>query len=337
MPKSEGQKLKLLYLMDILLEESDEEHPLSVGQLLAALARRGISAERKAIYSDMEALCAYGLDVVTVKGKGNAYFIGERPFQLAEVKLLVDAVQSAKFLSEGKSRQLIQKICRMAGRHQGGLLQRQVQVQGRAKTFNEQTYYNVDAIHTAMAADRKIRFYYYEWVVDAAQPHLYARKARHGGAAYTVSPWTLVWDDEFYYLLAYDEAAGIIKHYRVDKMERIVGTEEKRAGRAAFEEMDMAGFSKRIFGMYGGREQAVRLRMHKRLIQVVADRFGSGTIIHLSGKEHFSFTTKVTVSPQFFSWLLGFGADAQVLAPENVVQEARRRAQELVRLYNQGE
>lgn len=337
MAKSANQKLKLLYLVDILTEESDEEHPLSVADLIERLQRRDIAAERKSIYDDMESLAGYGLDVVTVKGRSNAYFLGERDFQLAEVKLLVDAVQSAKFLTEGKSRELIKKICRLAGRHQGGLLQRQVQVQGRAKTFNERTYYNVDAVHTAMAEDRKIQYYYSEWATDPASPKAYSRKLRRGGAAYQVSPWTLVWDDEFYYLLAYDEAAGIIKHYRVDKMEKISILKEKREGRQIFDQLDMVGFSKRMFGMYGGTEENVRMRMHNSLIGVVLDRFGTDVIIHKSAEEYFTFTAKVVVSPQFFSWLFGFGSKAQVLAPENVVQQAKQNAQELQNLYNPGE
>lgn len=337
MPKSVNQKMKLLYLVDILKEESDEEHPLCVADLIERLARYDITAERKSIYDDMEALCAYGLDIVTVKGRNNAYFLGERPFQLAEVKLLVDAVQSAKFLTTGKSRELIKKICLLAGRHQGGLLQRQVQVQGRPKTVNERTYYNVDAIHTAMAEDNQIKFYYSEWVVDQASPKAYCRKLRHGGGAYQVSPWTLVWDDEFYYLLAFDEKADIIKHYRVDKMERIAITKTKRQGRDAFAKQDMADFSKRMFGMYGGVVEDVRLRMHNRLIGVVADRFGTDVIIHKSGEQHFTFTAKVTVSPQFFSWLFGFGADAQVLSPRQVLQQAQAKARELQNLYNSTE
>lgn len=334
MPKSPNQKLKLLYLVDILREESDEEHPLSTADLIERLARRDITAERKSIYDDMEALTAYGLDVVTVKGRSNAYFLGERDFQLAEVKLLVDAVQSAKFLTAGKSRELIRKICRLAGRHQGGLLQRQVQVQGRAKTFNERTYYNVDALHTAMAEDRKIQYYYSEWAVDPSAPKAFSRKLRRGGSAYRVSPWTLVWDDEFYYLLAYDEKAGIIKHYRVDKMEKISILPQKREGRQIFEQLDMANFSKRMFGMYGGTQEDVRMRMHDSLIGVVLDRFGTDVIIHKSGSQHFTFTAKVVVSPQFFSWLFGFGTGAQVLAPQSVVQQAQQKAKELQDLYN---
>lgn len=334
MPKSPNQKLKLLYLVDILRDESDEEHPLSTADLIERLGRRDITAERKSIYDDMEALTAYGLDVVTVKGRSNAYFLGERDFQLAEVKLLVDAVQSAKFLTAGKSRELIRKICRLAGRHQGGLLQRQVQVQGRAKTFNERTYYNVDALHTAMAEDRKIQYYYSEWAVDPSAPKAFSRKLRRGGSAYRVSPWTLVWDDEFYYLLAYDEKAGIIKHYRVDKMEKISILPQKREGRQIFEQLDMAGFSKRMFGMYGGTQEDVRMRMHDSLIGVVLDRFGTDVIIHKSGPQHFTFTAKVVVSPQFFSWLFGFGTGAQVLAPQSVVQQAQQKAKELQDLYN---
>ena len=334
MAKSPNQKLKLLYLMEILTQESDEEHPLGVADLIQRLENRGITAERKSVYDDMEALSAYGLDIVTVKGRRNGYFLGERDFQLAEVTLLVDAVESAKFLTAGKSRDLIKKICFLAGRHQGALLQRQVQVQGRAKTFNERTYYNVDAIHTAIAEDSMISFHYFEWVVDPSLPRNFEQKLRRDGELYKASPWVLVWDNEFYYLLAYDEKSDIIKHYRVDKMEKISILKEKRLGRHAHDQLDMANFSKRMFSMYGGVEEDVRLRMHNRLIGVVADRFGVDIIIHKSGNDHFTFTARVVVSPQFFSWLLGFGADAQVLAPQSVLEQAKEKVQELQNLYN---
>lgn len=333
MPKSPNQKLKLLYLAKILSEESDEAHPLTIADLAAALARRGIAAERKSLYDDLEALERFGLDIVVLRGRGNAYYLGERHFQLPEIKLLVDAVQSAKFISLGKSQALIIKICALASRHQGGVMQRQVYVQGRAKTFNEHSYYNVDAIQNALAENRQIQFRYYEWVVAPKSARLFTRRWRHGGRPYQVSPWSLLWDDEFYYLLAYDEAAGIIKHYRVDKMDDIALCGEARSGRAVFEGLDLAQYNTRTFGMFGGTETAVRLRFANRLVGVVVDRFGQNVIIHADGPHHFVTTVQAVVSPQFFSWLFGFGAEVEVLAPQALIHCLRQELAAVSALY----
>lgn len=334
MPKSANQKLKLLYLVKILQEESDEAHPLTVSQLISALAQRGIAAERKSIYDDMEQLAHFGYDIVTVRGRGNAYYLGERTFQLPEVKLLVDAVQSAKFISAGKSRELIRKICSLTSRHQGVLMQRQVHVAARAKTQSERAYYNVDAIHSAIAAGRQIQFLYYEWVVDEKAPRLLARRARHGGEAYQVSPWTLLWDDEYYYLVAWDDAAAMMKHYRVDKMADIAQCEAPRAGQAAYEALDMAQYTQMVFGMFGGAQTHVKLRFANSLVGVVADRFGPDILIQKSGQAHFTVMVKVVPSPQFLSWVFGFGTDVQVLQPQELVEEIRREVAGLAALYD---
>ena len=333
MPKSANQKLKLLYLLKILEEESDEAHPLGVSELITALGRHGIAAERKSIYDDIELLADFGYDVITTRGRRNAYYLGQRRFEAPELKLLVDAVQSAKFITEGKSRALIKKICGLASRHEGNLLQRQVHVAGRAKTFNERTYYSVDAIQTAIGQNRQISFQYFEWAVDAKDRKLFARRWRHGGSRYRVSPWSLLWDDEYYYLLAYNEADGIIKHYRVDKMDALRAEDTPRAGREDFEKLDVAHFSQSIFGMFGGREEEVRLRFANRLIGVVVDRFGRDIIIHRQGDGHFTLTVKVVISPQFLAWLYGFGGEVKVLSPESLVQQVKAGIEELAEVY----
>lgn len=318
MPKSAGQKLKLLYLMQILLDNSDEAHPLSVQDLIAALDRKGVAAERKSIYDDMEALEQFGLDIVTVRGRGNAYYIGERTFQLPELKLLVDVVQSSNFITEKKSGELIRKISSLTSVYESLLLRRQVYVTGRTKAINEEIYYNVDKIHSAISENKKIRFLYFEWVVDRSYPHLFDRRFRHGGAPYLISPWALTWDDENYYLIGFDSAAGIIKHYRVDKMSDIRVADEERDGQSHFERFDIARYTKMTFGMFSGEETDVRLRFHNRLIGVVVDRFGRDIMIHPSSGEHFALTVRVAVSPKFISWLFGFGSQVEVLAPDSV-------------------
>lgn len=333
MARQSNQKSKLLYISHYLLQESDETHPVTTNQIIAMLEGHGISAERKSIYDDIETLCEFGMDIITVRGRSNSYYLGARDLQLPEVKLLVDAVQSAKFITAGKSQSLIQKICRLASRHQAQQLQRQVYVRGRSKTSNERTYYNVDAIQSAISENRQITFHYFEWAVDHTQPHLFVRRLRRGGSLYTVSPFALLWDDEYYYLVAYDDDAGIIKHYRVDKMSDISLCTAARTGQQVFGELDMAEYTKSVFGMFGGKEEKVRLRFANSLIGVVVDRFGPDIIIHKSGNNHFTTTISAVVSPQFFSWVFGFGASAQILAPDYVVQLIAQEAHSICALY----
>lgn len=336
MAKSPNQKYKLLYLLQILTQESDELHPLSIQQIIEALARYEIAAERKSVYDDIAILIDFGYDIVVQKGRSNTYFLGSRDFELVELKLLVDAVESAKFITAKKSQSLIQKICHMTSKYQAQLMQRQVHVQDRAKTFNELTYYNVDTIHSAIAQNRQIQFRYYSWVVDPASPKLFARKARRGGA-YTVSPWSLLWDDEYYYLIAYDPRAQHIKHYRIDRMEQVTVCKSHRDGQKAFLALDIAQYSKSMFGMFGGAPTSIRLRMHNRLIGIIVDRFGTDIIIHKSGPDHFIIHANVIVSPQFYSWLLGFETEAQVLSPDWVVDSIRDKIQAIDHLYKKPE
>lgn len=333
MAKQENQKIKLLALLRILEQQTDERHPITVRQLIEELGRFGVNAERKSIYADIEALQLFGVDIVVVRGKSNAYYLGERGFQLAELKLLVDSVQAAKFITNKKSTELIHKLGGLTSRHEAGMLQRQVHVQGRAKTMNEGIYYNVDTLHGAIQENRKITFKYYEWAVSPSSRKLYERRWRRGGKPYEISPWSMLWDDENYYLIGYDAQAGMLKHYRVDKMENIQILQAPRQGRALFEALDMVGYTTRTFGMFGGQEMDVRLRFTNRLIGVVIDRFGKDSMIQLAGDEHFTLTVKAQISPQFISWILGFGAEAQVLSPPEVVENVLQTIRGVAGLY----
>lgn len=333
MPKGANQKLKLLYLAQLLQQKSDEEHPLTVGEMITALAAVGIDAERKSIYDDMEALQRFGLDVVTVRGRSNAYYLGQREFELPELKLLVDAVESAKFVTAEKSRALIQKICALASQHQGSLMQRQVHMAGRAKTVNQRTYYNVDAIHSAIAGNGQLSFQYFKWELDLKAARRLARKAQWNGRRYRVSPYALLWDDEYYYLVAYDAAAQKLKHYRVDRMDHIRAEESPRLGQEAFAQTDLAAYSQSVFGMFGGARQDVRLRFSNRLLDVAVDRFGTDLFVQPSGEGHFEVTVQVVVSPQFFGWLFGLGGEAAVVGPPQLVRQTQTQLEEIAALY----
>ena len=328
MPRSARQKLKLLYIMDYLLQSSDAEHPVTTRQLIAHLASHDIAAERKSIYDDIEALRAYGLDVEQVaEGQFYGYYVASRRFELPELKLLVDSVQSSKFITQRKTNALIRKIETLASSYDAQRLQRQVYVAGRVKTMNESIYYNVDAVHAGISEDKKIRFRYFEYTVAKE------RRYRRDGAYYIVSPYALTWDDENYYMVAYETETDSIRHYRVDKMTNIATVDEPRDGAAAYRSLDMAMYSRKVFGMFSGTEERVRLRFAKHLVGAVLDRLGQDVSIIPDGNEHFTVSADVVVSPQFFAWLCGFGADAQLLAPTNAAEQMKAHIEEIAALY----
>lgn len=320
MAKGINQKLKLVRLMQIMLEQTDDKHSLTMKQILTELQRYGITAERKSIYTDIEQLRVYGIDIIGEKrNKTYYYHVGEREFELAELKLLVDAVQSSKFITEKKSKKLIKKLEGFLSKYEAKKLQRQVFVSGRIKTMNESIYYNVDMIHEAIASNVKIKFQYYKWDVNKNIV------LRHDGAYYYISPWGLLWEDENYYLIGYDSAAGIIKHYRVDKMLSLELTQDKRKGREHFKEYDMAIYTKKHFGMFDGKEERVKIEFENYFAGVVIDRFGKDVIMRKSDDEHFIVNVDVAVSEQFLGWLFALGSGAKIVGPENVVERMREQ------------
>ena len=319
MARSAYQKLKPLYIMNYLLQNSDEDHLVSMSQLIEHLAAHGIPSERKSVYDDIEALRVFGLDIVQGgSGKNAGYYIANRSFELPELKLLVDSVQSSKFITHKKTATLIKKIETLASIHEAQLLNRQVYVKNRIKTMNESIYYNVDAVHSAIAGNSKISFRYMVWNLEK---QLVPKSDR----AVTVSPWALVWDDENYYMIAFDGESGIMKHYRVDKMKDIRCLQEPREGRESFKGFDAAGFAKKTFGMYGGRTEKVTLECDNSLVGPILDRFGTDVIIVPSGEERFKVTHEVAVSGQFFGWLVGLGPGVRIVYPQNVADEFRDR------------
>ena len=315
MARSANQKLKCLYLRQFLLENTDEAHPVTVSQMIDYLARHDIAAERKSIYDDIDGLRSYGLDIEYRKAQDGGYFIANREFQLPELKLLVDAVQSSKFLSLRKSNELIAKLEKLASRHEAQALRRQVYVTHRIKNMNESIYYNVDALHSAIAAGSRITFRYFDWDMNGK------KKYRHEGKRYRISPWALLWDDENYYLVGYDAEHAERRHYRVDKMESITQTGEERLGKELFAGFDPAAYSRKVFGMYGGEPQKVTLRFESSMSNIVFDRFGRELILTPDREGGFTVTVEVVPSPQFFAWLTGLGAPVKILFPQPIVQQ----------------
>lgn len=306
------QKIKILYLMKILLEETDDEHGMTLEELSDALSRCGVDAERKTLYDDLDVLRTFGIDIEKRKDKTVRYHVVSREFELPELKLLVDAVQSSKFITHRKSLELIKKLESVASRHQAQQLQRQVFVSNRIKSMNESIYYVVDDIHEAISTDSQITFQYFEWNAQKE------KQLRHDGKLYQVSPWALTWDDENYYLIAYESESEKIKHYRVDKMLKIRVMQEKREGAENFRNFDMALYSKKTFSMFGGEEAMVTLQCHNRLAGIILDRFGQDTTFFKVDAEHFEIHVKVAVSPLFLTWTLNFGSDLKITAPTHV-------------------
>ena len=328
MARSSFQKLKILYIMEYLLKYSDEEHLVTVAQLIKELDRHGIQAERKSIYADTEALREYGVDIVQGgAGRTAGYYVASRDFELPELKLLVDSVQSSKFITHKKTLGLIRKIEQLASTYEAQQLRRQVHVTHRVKTDNEAIYYNVDEIHRGIAANKKIRFHYFEYTPEKK------RRFRKEGDWYVVSPFALTWDDENYYMVSFDSGAGLIKHFRVDKMADISVTEEARDGESIYQALDMGVYARKTFGMFTGRETGVKLRFENALAGAVIDRLGQDVMMIPDGGEHFTVQTDVVISPQFFAWVCGFGGRAKILGPESAVEEMKLHVRTIAELY----
>lgn len=328
MAKGSNQKLKLLYLAKIFSEKTDEEHGLTVQEIIALLNRNEISADRKTLYLDFEELRHFGLDIVSEQdGRNVRYRLASRDFELPELKLLVDSVQASRFITEIKSRELIRKLGTLVSVHEARQLQRQVSLSGRVKTMNESIYYSVDAIHSAISDNRKIRFRYFQWNVRKEE------ELRRSGNWYRISPWQLIWREENYYLLGFDSEAGIMKHYRVDKMRDIARLEEPREGREVFESMDIPRYTRGVFGMFGGEATAVKLRCKDDMAGAFIDRFGKDISLIPAEAEHFHVTIDVSVSESFLGWIIGLGDGVEILGPDAVLERMRRRLAQLNARY----
>ena len=328
MPKGTNQKFKLYRLAQIMLEQTDDEHYITMPEIKEELARYDITADRKSIYADLRDLEVLGIEVEGEQdGKGYHSHVVSRPFELPELKLLVDAIQSSKFITEKKTNALIRKLEKQVSRYEAMKLQRQVFVSGRIKTMNESIYYTVDAIHNAISENRKICFQYFQWNVKKEM------ELRRDGAWYHISPWGLSWDDENYYLVGYDPDAGEIRHYRVDKMLHIRMSDEPREGKEHFTKLDMADYAKKSFGMFGGKEQTVKLLVDNSLAGVIIDRFGKEVMMIPADQEHFTVNVTVMVSSVFLGWVFSLGERVKILGPEEVAEKMRKEGERLLRQY----
>ncbi len=311
-----------------MVEKTDDDHVLTMPQIIQQLEGYGVSADRKSLYDDIETLRVLGIDVIGEKrGKSFTYHVGSKKFDVAELKLLVDSIQSSKFITERKSNDLIKKLTEFASEYEASQLKRQVVVKGRVKTMNESIYYLVDDIHNAIINNRRITFEYLKWNVNK---EMEPRRE----SLYEVSPWVLTWDDENYYLIGFDSHDGIIKHYRVDKMRNITVTEELREGRDHFEHFDLAAYSRMSFGMFGGEDVKVRLSFRDDMAGVILDRFGKDITI-LPGEDEGWHETHVNValSDQFFGWIFSIGTGVRIAGPVAVVEKYRDLLDQTIQMY----
>ena len=316
MPKSDNQKLKIFYILNYLQKNSHENKPVRASELIDMLDRQhNIRCDRKTVYSDISALIDYGIDIITRPGKNGGYYIASRNFELPELKLLIDAVQSSRYLTEKKSRELIEKLCAQCNEHDANLMKRNVVVSGRVKSMNETIYYSVDTIQEAISQNRQICFRYFDWGMDGQ------RKYREKD--YQASPYGLCQDNENCYLLGHSDRHGITS-YRVDRMSDIQILSDHRTPCPELTGKALIEHANSLFQMFAGDAVKVKMRFHQELINVVIDRFGKDTMLIPDGEEHFTFTVPVTVSPMFLSWVIGFGKKARIVYPQSVVDRCRQ-------------
>lgn len=325
MPKSDFQKLSTLYILEYLQENSDESHLVTTAELIRMLDQHGISCERKTIYSDIALLQKFGASIENKRGKNGGYYLEERDFQLSELKLLVNAVQSSRYLTQKKSREMVAKLSKLCSRYEAQSMQAgSVIVSGQIKNMNETIYYNIDNIQTAILNNQQIRFHYYDWGLD--------HKLHPRNKVYITSPYAVHQDHENCYLIAYSDREKI-RHYRVDRMKNIEPVDIPRDPCPELTGDALTKYANRLFQMFSGTPTQVKLRFHRSLINAVFDRFGSSTILTPDGPDHVTFLAEVAVSPMFLSWIIGFGDKAQILHPQSVIDQCRELCQRVISQY----
>lgn len=325
MAKVSNQRQRIFQLLKLFVEKSNSENAFSIEDIMQYLENFSITADRKTIYSDIDAFREFGYDIIGLKGKRYTYYLGSRTFELVELKLLADAVACSKFISESKSRKLIQKIGTLASEGEAKQLEREVIVTNRVKSTNERVFYNVDMLHRAIVENKKISFLYFDYGIDKRKVY------RHGGKRYMVSPYALTWEIENYYLLCdYPEYDGI-NAFRVDKMEDII--EEQECGTRQSADFDIARYSRQVFSMFGGSVEYVELLCHNNILTAVFDKFGKDVNILPFDDNHFKMTADISVSRTFFGWVMQFGSMVKITYPKKVIEEFTAHLKEIHNLY----
>jgi len=331
MARSENQKLKLLHIAKYLEENSNEDHIVSTKELIEYLKSVDISAERKSIYSDIDTLVDYGYDIEKSASRKDAgYYIASRDFELAELEILVDVIQASKFISEERSKGLIEKLKTLTNKYDAKSLQRQVHIKDRIKTDNKSVFISINNIYAAINNNRMVKFQYFKYINKTDI------EFRRNGDFYEVSPYALIFDDEKYYLVAFDSEDNKIKHFRIDKMKNIQDTDKPREGKESFAEEEIAHYNTKIFGMYSGEVRRIQMIFDKDLADAVVDRLGSlAFIAPIKGDDdHISVSAELAISPTFFGWMCNFGAGARIVGPDDVVEQMANHVKSINSLYN---
>ena len=332
MPKGNNQKLKLIHMIRILTQHTDEKHSITMPQIIEKLRECGVTAERKSLYDDIEIIRELGIDVQMRKEGRNYYYnVVGKQFEIAELKLLVDAIQSSKFITKTKSEQLIKKLETHASIYEARSLNRQILVTGRIKTMNESIFYNIDELHEAIAENKKIQFKYYEWDINKEFV------PRKNGKVYEISPWGLVWDNDNYYLIAYDKESEMIKHYRVDKMKYIKVLNDKREGKKVFDKLNISKYTEQNFGMFAGEGTRIVLKVRNDKIGIIIDRFGKDVVVMPDEEGYFKTTIYVAMSDQFLGWIFGLGDGVQIISPKSAVDRMKEKLYNIKNMYESAE
>ena len=313
MPGEKNKKGRLLALQQYLYKNTDENHPATTVELIEAMEKRGYSANRKTIKDDIDTLIEFDIDIITNVSRGNSYFMGNRRFEIPELKLLVDAVSSSRFISAGKSENLIDKISTMASVYQKNRITPRIYTAERIKTDNPQLYYVIDKLIEAVQAKKKVRFLYIDFDADKK------RMLRNDGEIYINSPYGCLWNDDYYYLIGYSDKRQKVVTFRID---RIIDLE--LLGEIAIPEpkdFNISDFARKIIEMYDGEEQQVELICDNELMKLVIDRFGDGIHTERVSNEQFKATVTVFVSKTFYAWAFRFAGQMKILSPLSVKQE----------------
>ncbi|MBQ1897222.1 MAG: WYL domain-containing transcriptional regulator [Lachnospiraceae bacterium] len=307
-----NNKTRILLILEILKSETDEDHVLKADEIMERIRKEGLKCDRKTLYNDIASLVDAGYDIIhEPSGSGGGYKLVSRDFEDAELRLLADAVYSSKFISQGKTRILADKLQKLTSSYMASSMIRQI-YSSDSKTPNEDVLYNVDTLSRAILADSKVEFEYLVWGKDK-------KLVTKGDEKRLLSPWALIWQDQNYYLMAYDASAGKMKHFRVDKMRHVSMTDLRREGRKDFESIDMSSYVEETFSMYGGRLETITLDLPEELIGIAYDRFGTDVSQRPGKPERVLVRTKCYVSALFYGWLSGLGGDVLLAGPDNVI------------------
>ena len=328
MKQEKANKIKLVKIWEILSQETDENNPMGTQTLLKRLKELGIDCTRKTLYADINVLNEFGYEILCTRGVSNMYYVVDRKFDMPELRILIDAVQAASFITSKKTKELVDKIAHLSGSRSAEVLKSNVVEFNTAKSTNESIYYAVNEIALAIKDGKQVEFLYFD--KDVNKKRIY----RKNGAKYLVSPVATIFSNDKYYLVCYDDKHKDISHYRIDRMSEVRMTEISVNSIVYTKQLDLKKHKGQVFDMFTGKPEKVRFLADKSLIDVISDKFGEQIKLFSAPNDKISFTADVQVSKTFLAWCVGFGKDLKVMAPDNVVKQLKEYTTELFEHYN---